>query len=99
MQAEEAVDNAVKEAISKPWLPLPIGLKPPSIDSVLAELSRQGINSIPPSTKGSNLSWPQINWFWWWPTTQKGPPDQDHVLIILFITFIRFQLVELAEWE
>jgi len=53
MQAEEVIDNVVKEAISKPWLPLPIGLKPPSTDSVLAELSRQGISSIPPSYNGS----------------------------------------------
>ncbi|KEH31560.1 two-component response regulator-APRR2-like protein [Medicago truncatula] len=51
--AEEVIDNVVKEAISKPWLPLPIGLKPPSTDSVLAELSRQGISSIPPSYNGS----------------------------------------------
>ncbi|KAL5186724.1 Two-component response regulator-like APRR2 [Glycine soja] len=51
-QAEEVVDKVVKEAISKPWLPLPLGLKPPSPDSVLAELSRQGISNIPP--KGSN---------------------------------------------
>ncbi|KAL5186727.1 Two-component response regulator-like APRR2 [Glycine soja] len=50
--AEEVVDKVVKEAISKPWLPLPLGLKPPSPDSVLAELSRQGISNIPP--KGSN---------------------------------------------
>ncbi|XP_019424347.1 PREDICTED: two-component response regulator-like APRR2 isoform X2 [Lupinus angustifolius] len=39
--AEEVVDKVVKEAMSKPWLPLPIGLKPPSADSVLAELSKQ----------------------------------------------------------
>ncbi|KAJ1428928.1 Signal transduction response regulator, receiver domain [Sesbania bispinosa] len=53
--AEEVVDKVVKEAISKPWLPLPLGLKPPSTDSVLAELSRQGISSIPPRSC-SNLS-------------------------------------------
>ncbi|TKY55544.1 Two-component response regulator APRR2 [Spatholobus suberectus] len=52
--AEEVVDKVVKEAISKPWLPLPLGLKPPSTDSVLAELSRQGISSIPPGSKGSS---------------------------------------------
>lgn len=46
--AEEVIDHVVKEAISKPWMPLPLGLKPPSTDSVLAELSRQGISSIPP---------------------------------------------------
>ncbi|XP_021852986.2 two-component response regulator-like APRR2 isoform X2 [Spinacia oleracea] len=45
-QGEEVIDKVVKEAISKPWLPLPIGLKPPSTDSVLAELSRQGISII-----------------------------------------------------
>lgn len=45
---EEVIDKVVKEAISKPWLPLPIGLKPPSTDSVLAELSRQGISTVPP---------------------------------------------------
>lgn len=59
MQAEEIVDKVVKEAISKPWLPLPLGLKPPSTDSVLAELSRQGISSIPPgSNKGGSSSNP-----------------------------------------
>ncbi|KAJ1386554.1 SANT/Myb domain [Sesbania bispinosa] len=45
--AEEVVDRVVKEAISKPWLPLPLGLKPPSMDSVLDELSKKGISSIP----------------------------------------------------
>lgn len=47
MQADELIDKVVKEAISKPWLPLPLGLKPPSTDGVLSELSRQGICSIP----------------------------------------------------
>ncbi|KAK6935030.1 SANT/Myb domain [Dillenia turbinata] len=46
--AEEVIDEVVREAISKPWLPLPLGLKPPSTESVLAELSRQGISNIPP---------------------------------------------------
>lgn len=46
-KAEEVVDKVVKEAISKPWLPLPLGLKPPSTEGVLAELSRQGIPCIP----------------------------------------------------
>ncbi|GFZ16574.1 CheY-like two-component responsive regulator family protein [Actinidia rufa] len=45
---EEVIDKVVNEAISKPWLPLPLGLKPPSIDSVLTELSKQGISTIPP---------------------------------------------------
>ncbi|CAM8978889.1 unnamed protein product [Rhodiola kirilowii] len=46
--ADEVVDKIVKEAISKPWLPLPLGLKPPSTESVLSELSKQGISNIPP---------------------------------------------------
>ncbi|KAG5070044.1 hypothetical protein JHK85_002421 [Glycine max] len=52
--AEEVVDKVVKEAISKPWLPLPLGLKPPSMDSVLAELSKQGISGIPLGNKRSS---------------------------------------------
>ncbi|CAJ1928921.1 unnamed protein product [Sphenostylis stenocarpa] len=54
--AEEVVDKVVKEAINKPWLPLPLGLKAPSMDSVLAELSKQGISSIP--NKGSSAPKP-----------------------------------------
>ncbi|KAJ6804374.1 two-component response regulator-like APRR2 isoform X1 [Iris pallida] len=46
---DKVIDEVVKEAMSKPWLPLPLGLKPPSTDSVLAELQRQGIRSaLPP---------------------------------------------------
>ncbi|PQQ01976.1 two-component response regulator-like APRR2 [Prunus yedoensis var. nudiflora] len=52
--AEEVVDKVVKEAISKPWLPLPLGLKPPSTEGVLDELSRQGICNIPPHINRSN---------------------------------------------
>ncbi|KAK7307734.1 hypothetical protein VNO77_41056 [Canavalia gladiata] len=51
--AEEVVDKVVKEAMNKPWLPLPLGLKPPSMDGVLAELSKQGISSMPLGNKGS----------------------------------------------
>ncbi|CAN6986026.1 unnamed protein product [Brassica rapa subsp. trilocularis] len=53
---EEMVDQVVKEAISKPWLPLPLGLKPPSAESVLAELSRQGISAVPSSSSSINGS-------------------------------------------
>ncbi|KAJ4950947.1 hypothetical protein NE237_027779 [Protea cynaroides] len=53
--AEDEVDRVVKEAISKPWLPLPLGLKPPSTESVLSELHRNGISNIPPYTT-SNIS-------------------------------------------
>ncbi|XP_075641453.1 two-component response regulator-like APRR2 isoform X2 [Castanea sativa] len=52
---EEVIDKVVKEAIGKPWLPLPLGLKPPSTDSVLAELCKQGISTIPPNIKSSKL--------------------------------------------
>ncbi|KAF5477712.1 hypothetical protein F2P56_004328 [Juglans regia] len=52
--ADEVIDKVVKEAISKPWLPLPLGLKPPSTESVLTELSRQGISTIPPHINGSH---------------------------------------------
>ncbi|XP_072957427.1 two-component response regulator-like APRR2 [Typha angustifolia] len=47
---EEVIDEVVKEAMSKPWLPLPLGLKPPSTDAVLAELHRKGIRTVPPCT-------------------------------------------------
>lgn len=50
---EEVIDKVVKEAIGKPWLPLPLGLKPPSTDSVLAELCKQGISTIPPNINSS----------------------------------------------
>ncbi|GMH22609.1 hypothetical protein Nepgr_024452 [Nepenthes gracilis] len=52
LPGEEVIDKAVKEAISKPWLPLPIGLKPPSTEGVLAELSRQGISTVPRHING-----------------------------------------------
>ncbi|XP_016436050.1 two-component response regulator-like APRR2 [Nicotiana tabacum] len=51
--AEEVIDKVVKEAINKPWLPLPIGLKPPSTESVLDALSKQGISTVPPRINGS----------------------------------------------
>nr|GMD97304.1 two-component response regulator-like APRR2 [Ipomoea batatas] len=53
--AEELIDKVVKEAINNPWMPLPLGLKPPSTDSVLNELSKQGISTIPPRINGSDL--------------------------------------------
>ncbi|KAL6175951.1 hypothetical protein ACLB2K_052589 [Fragaria x ananassa] len=52
--AEEIIDKVMKEAMSKPWLPLPLGLKLPSTEGVLAELSRQGICNTPPPINGSN---------------------------------------------
>nr|QYK98130.1 BPG [Benincasa hispida] len=49
---EEVVDKIVKEAMRKPWSPLPLGLKSPT-ESVLTELSRQGISTVPPQINGS----------------------------------------------
>ncbi|XP_020577588.1 two-component response regulator-like APRR2 isoform X2 [Phalaenopsis equestris] len=46
--AEEVIDKVVKEAMRKPWLPLPLGLKPPSTEKILAELHSKGIHTIPP---------------------------------------------------
>ncbi|KAF2283485.1 hypothetical protein GH714_010622 [Hevea brasiliensis] len=45
----ESIDAAVGDVLSKPWLPLPLGLKPPSLDSVLGQLQRQGVAKIPPT--------------------------------------------------
>ncbi|KAL3647124.1 glucokinase [Castilleja foliolosa] len=47
--SKESVDAAIGDVLSKPWLPLPLGLKPPSTDSVMVELQRQGISKIPPN--------------------------------------------------
>ncbi|KAH6833916.1 GBF's pro-rich region-interacting factor 1 [Perilla frutescens var. hirtella] len=47
--SKESVDAAIGDVLSKPWLPLPLGLKPPSVDGVMVELQRQGISKVPPS--------------------------------------------------
>ncbi|KAG4152757.1 hypothetical protein ERO13_D04G141500v2 [Gossypium hirsutum] len=47
--SKESIDAAIGDVLTKPWLPLPLGLKPPSTDSVLGELQRQGVPKIPPS--------------------------------------------------
>ncbi|XP_051152260.1 transcription activator GLK1-like [Andrographis paniculata] len=47
--SKESVDAAIGDALSKPWLPLPLGLKPPSVDGVMIELQRQGVPNVPPS--------------------------------------------------
>lgn len=51
---DEIIDKVVKEAINKPWLPLPLGLKPPSTESVISELLKQGISTVPPRINGSH---------------------------------------------
>lgn len=48
VQASSALDAAISEALANPSTPLPLGLKPPSVDGVLEELNRQGITMLPP---------------------------------------------------
>ncbi|PSR95341.1 Transcription activator like [Actinidia chinensis var. chinensis] len=47
--SKESIDAAIGDVLSKPWLPLPLGLKPPSLDGVMVELQRQGVPKIPAS--------------------------------------------------
>lgn len=49
LQSKETIDAAIGDALSKPWQPLPLGLKPPSLDGVMVELQRQGVPKIPPT--------------------------------------------------
>lgn len=46
---KETVDAAINEVLRNPLVPLPLGLKPPSLESVLAELQRQGIKTDRPA--------------------------------------------------
>ncbi|KAM0837742.1 hypothetical protein ACQ4PT_061435 [Festuca glaucescens] len=45
--SNESIDAAIGDVLSKPWLPLPLGLKPPSLGSVMGELERQGVANVP----------------------------------------------------
>ncbi|XP_064952609.1 probable transcription factor GLK1 [Musa acuminata AAA Group] len=45
--SKESIDAAIGDVLGKPWLPLPLGLKPPSLDGVLVELQRQGVSKVP----------------------------------------------------
>lgn len=47
--SKETVDAAIGDVLAKPLLSLPLGLKPPSLESVMVELQRQGISTVPPS--------------------------------------------------
>lgn len=47
--SKESVDAVIGDVLSKPWLPLPLGLKAPATDSVLVELQKQGVPKIPPT--------------------------------------------------
>lgn len=51
--SKESVDAALGDVLVKPWSPLPLGLKPPSLDSVLMELQKQGISNVPVSPTSS----------------------------------------------
>ncbi|URE08575.1 Myb-like DNA-binding domain containing protein [Musa troglodytarum] len=48
---KESIDAAIGDVLAKPWLPLPLRLKPPSLDSVLAELQKQGVSKVPPASR------------------------------------------------
>ncbi|CAN1857426.1 Transcription activator GLK2 [Linum perenne] len=52
--SKESIDAAIGDVLSKPWLPLPLGLNPPAVDSVVVELQRQGIPNIPPAAVASS---------------------------------------------
>lgn len=41
------LDEAISKALADPLMPLPLGLKPPSMEKVMAELQRQGITTAP----------------------------------------------------
>ncbi|WOL12437.1 hypothetical protein Cni_G21204 [Canna indica] len=45
--SKECIDEAIGDVMEKPWLPLPLGLKPPSLDSVLVELEKEGVSLVP----------------------------------------------------
>ncbi|KAJ4770230.1 Two-component response regulator-like APRR2 [Rhynchospora pubera] len=49
--SKDNIDAVIGDVLDKPWLPLPLGLKPPSTESVMDELHRQGVSEVPP-TKG-----------------------------------------------
>lgn len=43
-QPKESVDTAIGDVLARPWLPLPLGLKTPSLEGVLVDSQRQGIS-------------------------------------------------------
>ncbi|KAM7503371.1 hypothetical protein LguiB_002275 [Lonicera macranthoides] len=47
--SKESIDAVIGDVLTKPWQPLPLGLKPPSLDGVMVELNRHGVPNIPPS--------------------------------------------------
>ncbi|MCO5580172.1 hypothetical protein L7F22_034039 [Adiantum nelumboides] len=47
---KEMVVAAISEVLKNPFVPLPLGLKSPSLESVVCELQRQGISMAPTTT-------------------------------------------------
>ncbi|CAH8372563.1 unnamed protein product [Eruca vesicaria subsp. sativa] len=47
--SKESVDAAIGDVLTRPWLPLPLGLKPPTVDGVITELHRHGVSQVPPA--------------------------------------------------
>lgn len=47
--SKESIDAAISDVLSKPYLPLPLGLKAPALEGVMGELQKQGVPNIPPS--------------------------------------------------
>ncbi|XP_010489019.1 PREDICTED: transcription activator GLK1 [Camelina sativa] len=47
--SKESVDAAIGDVLTRPWLPLPLGLKPPVVDGVMTELHRHGVSEVPPT--------------------------------------------------
>eukprot|EP00271_Cylindrocystis_brebissonii_P018840 TRINITY_DN5481_c0_g1_i2.p1 TRINITY_DN5481_c0_g1~~TRINITY_DN5481_c0_g1_i2.p1 ORF type:complete len:171 (-),score=31.04 TRINITY_DN5481_c0_g1_i2:677-1189(-) len=48
--SREILGDAISKALADPSMPLPLGLKPPSMEKVMAELQRQGIATVPLSS-------------------------------------------------
>ncbi|KFK40431.1 hypothetical protein AALP_AA3G372500 [Arabis alpina] len=47
--SKETIDAAIGDVLTRPWLPLPLGLKPPAVDGVMTELHRHGVSEVPPT--------------------------------------------------
>ncbi|XP_056844207.1 transcription activator GLK1 isoform X2 [Raphanus sativus] len=47
--SNESVDAAIGDVLTRPWLPLPLGLNPPAVEGVITELHRHGVSKVPPA--------------------------------------------------
>ncbi|CAF2114505.1 unnamed protein product [Brassica oleracea var. botrytis] len=50
--SKESVDAAIGDVLTRPWLPLPLGLKPPAFDGVMTELHRHGVSESTINPRG-----------------------------------------------